>query len=72
MADYPSRFFVLWRYFFIGIIASEASQKLGFRSALAAFVGGIGPIIYDLGGPTHDWLGHLGIGQVRTRSSTRS
>jgi peptidoglycan/LPS O-acetylase OafA/YrhL len=69
-ADYPSRFFVLWRYFFMGIIASEASQKLGFRTALAAFITGGGLLIYDLRGPTHDWLGHLGIGQVQADGAT--
>jgi peptidoglycan/LPS O-acetylase OafA/YrhL len=70
IADYPSRVFVLWRYFFIGIIASEASQKIGFKSALVAFVAGLLLFYYDLGGPAHDWLGHLGVGQVHPDYST--
>lgn len=70
VADYPSRAFVLWRYFFIGIIASELSQKIGFRSALVAFTAGLALFYYDLGGPQHDWLGHLGIGQVHPDNST--
>ena len=70
VADYPSRAFVLWRYFFIGIIASEAAVRLGFRVALSAFCAGIGLIVYDLGGPAHDWLGNFGIGQVHMDGST--
>lgn len=70
VADYPSRFFVLWRYFFIGIIASEASKKLDFWPALIAFAAGVGLVVYDLGGTANDWLGHLGIGQVHDDGST--
>jgi|SRR5579872_268063 len=70
VADYPSRVFVLWRYFFIGIIASEISKKMSFRSAAIAFVAGLALFYYDLGGPAHDWLGLLGVGQVHQDHST--
>jgi peptidoglycan/LPS O-acetylase OafA/YrhL len=70
IADYPSRVFVLWRYFFIGIIASEVSKKISFRPALAAFLIGICLIYYDLGGPPHDWFGLIGIGQIHHDYST--
>jgi peptidoglycan/LPS O-acetylase OafA/YrhL len=70
VADYPSRVFVLWRYFFIGIIASEISKKMSFRSAAVAFPVGLALFYYDLGGPAHDWLGQLGIGQVHQDHST--
>jgi peptidoglycan/LPS O-acetylase OafA/YrhL len=70
IADYPSRVFVLWRYFFIGIIASEMSKKMTFSLALAALIVGVGLVVYDMGGPNHDWLGHLGIGQVHADYST--
>jgi peptidoglycan/LPS O-acetylase OafA/YrhL len=70
LADYPSRFFVLWRYFFIGIIASEASKKLSLWPALLAFGIGTVLVIYDMGGTPHDWLGRLGVGQVHDDGST--
>jgi peptidoglycan/LPS O-acetylase OafA/YrhL len=70
VADYPSRVFVLWRYFFIGIIASEASKKLDFWPALIGFISGVGLIVYDMGGPSHDWLGYLHIGQIHNDGST--
>jgi peptidoglycan/LPS O-acetylase OafA/YrhL len=70
VADYPSRVFVLWRYFFVGIIASEASRRISFWPALAAFLAGIFLVYYDMGGPAHDWLGHVGIGQIHTDYST--
>jgi peptidoglycan/LPS O-acetylase OafA/YrhL len=70
LADYPSRVFVLWRYFFIGIIASEISKKMSFGTAVPAFLAGLALFYYDLGGPAHDWLGLLGIGQVHPDYST--
>lgn len=70
VADYPSRVFVLWRYFFVGIIASEAAPKLGFWVALSAFCAGVGLVVYDLGGPSNDWVGNFGIGHVHMDGST--
>lgn len=70
IADYPSRFFVLWRYFFIGIIASETSKRITFWPALVGFVVGSLLLIYDMGGPPHDWLAHLGVGQLHGDYST--
>jgi len=70
IADYPSRVFVLWRYFFIGIISSEISKKISFRQAVVAFVVGNCLLYYDMGGPSHDWLGRIGIGQVHGDNSS--
>ena len=70
MADYPSRVFVLWRYFFIGIIASEITKKLSLWPALASFLAGVGLLYYDLGGPAYDWLGLIGLGQIHQDYST--
>jgi peptidoglycan/LPS O-acetylase OafA/YrhL len=70
IADYPSRFFVLWRYFFIGIIASEISKRISFRGAVIGFAAGALLLIYDLGGPRYDWLARLGVGQPHEDYST--
>ncbi len=69
-ADSPNRIFVLWRYFFIGIAASEVSAKLNPRLAAPLFLVGVALLVYDFGGPDHDWLGRLGVGIIHPDYST--
>jgi peptidoglycan/LPS O-acetylase OafA/YrhL len=58
VADYPSRVFGLWKYFFFGVIASELSPLIG-RAAPALFTLGIGLLIVDLRGTPYDWFANL-------------
>ncbi len=69
-ADYPSRFFSLWKYFFIGIAASEFSLILKKKSALIFFCTGILLLGMDLQGPKYDWGAVMGLGQVHMDGHT--
>jgi peptidoglycan/LPS O-acetylase OafA/YrhL len=60
--DNVSRTFSLWKYFFIGIIASELSPKMKSLPSLAACAIGAPLIYFDFGGPYYDWFANLGIG----------
>jgi peptidoglycan/LPS O-acetylase OafA/YrhL len=70
VADYPSRVFGLWKFFLIGILASELSwaKFLQYKAlprvkpvAALALVIGFAMLVYDLGGPKHDWVAKLGV-----------
>ncbi|OQA34728.1 MAG: Acyltransferase family protein [Betaproteobacteria bacterium ADurb.Bin341] len=63
LADYPSRFFVLWKYFLIGIIAAELSPRVA-KNAAVLFGLGVVLLIIDLGGPRLDWVAKIGIGRL--------
>jgi peptidoglycan/LPS O-acetylase OafA/YrhL len=54
VADNPSRIFSLWRYFLVGIIASELAPRLKAREALILFLIGLGVFVTDLGWPGMD------------------
>jgi peptidoglycan/LPS O-acetylase OafA/YrhL len=60
---------VLWRFFMIGIIASELSPHLK-RGALPLFVLGALLLALDFLGPRADWIAKLGIGLAHEDHST--
>jgi peptidoglycan/LPS O-acetylase OafA/YrhL len=60
LADYPNRVFGLWKFFLIGIVASELSPALR-RDATAAFVLGVVLLAWDFGGPKYDWFANFGL-----------
>ena len=60
-ADFGSRDYALWRYFIIGVIASELSPHIK-RASLPLLALGIAMFIYDFEGPTADWVANLGLG----------
>lgn len=62
LADNASRVFALWKYFLIGIIASELSPRLSSRTALLGVAAGLLLVIADFGGPKFDWAADIGIG----------
>jgi peptidoglycan/LPS O-acetylase OafA/YrhL len=62
IADLPSRVFGLWKFFLIGIIASEVAGKMPKQYALPLFVIGIAILMFDFGGADNDWATRLGIG----------
>lgn len=70
LADYPSRFFVLWKYFLIGIIAAELSPRVAARAAALLFGAGAVLLLMDLGGPRFDWVARLGIGRLHEDGSS--
>ena len=69
LADYPSRVFVLWRYFMFGIVASELSPRIE-RWAPAVFAAGAIMFAVDLLGPKADWVAKLGVGVAHVDHST--
>ena len=68
-ADYPSRVFGLWKFFLIGILASEVAGSAAFAKLsqrygwiMTAMLGlGVALLIYDFGGMRHDWVSRLGL-----------
>jgi peptidoglycan/LPS O-acetylase OafA/YrhL len=62
LADNQSRIFALWKYFLIGMIASELSPMISKRSAILICVMGIILLVLDFHGPRFDWAEKLGIG----------
>jgi peptidoglycan/LPS O-acetylase OafA/YrhL len=68
IAEYPSREFGLWKFFLMGILASELSQTDAFKEKFVATVSllvALALLIYDFGGPDHDWMAHLGLNTLR-------
>jgi peptidoglycan/LPS O-acetylase OafA/YrhL len=77
-ADYPSRVFGLWKFFLIGILASEVAGSAAFarfsqRYAwfMTAMLGlGAALLIYDFGGMRHDWVSRLGLTTAHGEGNT--
>lgn len=77
-ADFPSRTFGLWKFFLMGILASEvagsaAFAKLSQRYAwiITIMIGlGIALLIYDFGGMEHDWVSRLGLTTAHGEGNT--
>jgi len=68
IAEQPGREFSLWTFFLIGILASELSWTDLYKQPLAAWLSllaGLGLLVYDFGGPDHDWMAHLGFNTLR-------
>lgn len=69
VADYPSRFFVLWKYFLVGILTAELSPRLR-RGVVLMFLTGLILLLIDLGGPRWDWVAKIGIGRLHEDGSS--
>jgi peptidoglycan/LPS O-acetylase OafA/YrhL len=68
IAEYPSREFGLWKFFLMGILASELSWSEAFKHKAAGWLSlivGMALLVYDFGGPDHDWMAHLGFNTLR-------
>jgi len=78
VAEYPSRVFGLWKFFLMGILASEFAwaEVLDYeplpriKLGVCSFVIGLALLIYDFGGPERDWVAHLGISTHRGDNET--
>lgn len=58
----PNRVFGLWKYFVVGIVASELSDRIRYAwIAAAASGGGLVLLLFDIFGPRFDWAAHLHI-----------
>ena len=60
IADYPSRVFGLWKFFLMGILASEFSARMK-PYAIPAFLAGLALLVIDFTSPKYDWVANLGI-----------
>jgi peptidoglycan/LPS O-acetylase OafA/YrhL len=65
-SDYPAgREVGLWKFFLVGIIASELfdrmREKTGEGQAVSLFVIGISLLMLDFFGPRFDWASHIGL-----------
>lgn len=62
LGDDSTRTFGLWRFFLLGIIASELTEKVA-RWAVPVFVVGLALVAYDLREVPEmtDWVAHIGI-----------
>ncbi len=67
-AESTSRGFGLWKYFLIGILASELAPRLRWASA-PAFALGVGLLVLDFMGPAFDWATKLGITNGRAAAN---
>jgi peptidoglycan/LPS O-acetylase OafA/YrhL len=65
LAESTSRSFGLWKYFLIGILASELAPRLRWASA-PAFALGMGLLVLDFMGPEYDWGTRFGLANGRT------
>jgi peptidoglycan/LPS O-acetylase OafA/YrhL len=68
ITEYPSREFGLWKFFLRGILASELSWSEAFKHKAAGWLSlivGMALLVYDFGGPDHDWMAHLGFNTLR-------
>jgi peptidoglycan/LPS O-acetylase OafA/YrhL len=68
IAEYPSREFGLWKFFLVGILASELSWTDAYKKPIVAWGSlllGLGLLYYDFGGPDYDWMAHLGFNTLR-------
>jgi len=61
LLDTGNQYFGLWKFFVCGILAAEVAPKLG-RLSLPILLAGLGLVLYDFGGPSHDWIAALNIG----------
>ena len=62
LADNQSRIFALWKYFLIGIFASELSPRLPKKIAVISCVVCVALLVLDFQGQRFDWVARLGIG----------
>lgn len=77
-ADYPSRVFGLWKFFLVGILASEVAGSGALASFsqrcawfMTAMLGlGAALLIYDFGGMRHDWVSRLGLTTAHGEGNT--
>jgi len=77
-ADYPSRVFGLWKFFLIGILASEVAGSISFaklsqrRPWIVTLLLGLGValLIYDFGGMRRDWVSRLGLTTAHGEGNT--
>ena len=70
LADNPSRVFALWKYFLLGIIASELSPALSRRAAISCVTIGLGLLLIDFRGPSFDWAAQIGLGLKHSDEQT--
>jgi len=70
MADSQSRIFSLWKYFLVGIIASELAPRLKAREALILLLFGLAVLVFDLGWPDIDPAAKLGLGVIHPEGQT--
>ena len=68
LAESTSRSFGLWKYFLIGILASELAPRLRWVSA-PAFALGVGLLVLDFMGPAFDWATRLGLSNGNVSST---
>jgi peptidoglycan/LPS O-acetylase OafA/YrhL len=77
-ADFPSRTFGLWKFFLIGILASEVAGSAAFARlsqsyawVISIMLGlGIALLIYDFGGMENDWVSSLGLTTAHGEGNT--
>ncbi|MCC6977316.1 MAG: acyltransferase [Candidatus Melainabacteria bacterium] len=69
LLDTGDQYFGLWKFFVCGVLAAEISPKLG-RWSLPAFIAGVGMVLYDFGGASHDWIAALNIGYTHPSLDT--
>jgi peptidoglycan/LPS O-acetylase OafA/YrhL len=69
IADSQSRALGLWKFFSIGIIAAELFQYTK-RAAAILFLVGTLLLIWDFGGPTHDWFAGLHVTKLHEDGET--
>jgi peptidoglycan/LPS O-acetylase OafA/YrhL len=70
LADYDSRVFGLWKYFLVGIIASEVAPRLWRRAAWPLFGLGLALLYIDFKGPAFDWVARLNVGRLHGDTET--
>jgi len=63
-------FSVLWKYFLVGIIASELAPRLKAREALILLLFGLAVLISDLGWPDIDPAAKLGLSAAHPEGQT--
>ncbi len=59
-ADYPSRVFGLWKFFLMGIAASELSER-SRPVAVPVVLAGLALLILDFASPANDWAAAIGL-----------
>jgi peptidoglycan/LPS O-acetylase OafA/YrhL len=70
VADNQSRVFSLWKYFLVGIIASELAPRLKAREALILLSVGLAVFATDLGWPDFDPAVRLGLSVIHGDGQT--
>jgi len=62
LAYHPSRYFGIWKYFVVGIIASELAARIkSARVGTPIAIAGAVVLAFDLHGPRFDWAARLGV-----------